>query len=134
MNNKVEVFVESGNVQLSQKSNNENKILIEPGHIGVLSRNTLIKSKNNDINYLAWKTRYLIFRDTKLKIVAKKIESVYNTSIQFNKKEIADCPLTATFNNAPLDSVLNVIEGTFNLEIEDIIKTNGKVIIIGNGC
>jgi len=133
-NNKVEVFVESGNVQLSQKSNNENRILIEQGYIGVLSRNTLIKSKNNDINYLAWKTRYLIFRDTKLEIVAEKIESVYNTSIQFDNKEIADCPLTATFNNASLDSVLNVIEGTFNLEIEDIIKTNGKVIIIGNGC
>lgn len=133
-NNKVEVFVESGNVQLSQKSNNDNRILIEPGYIGALSRNILIKSKNNDINYLAWKTKYLIFRDTKLKIVAEKIESVYNTNIQFNKKQIADCPLTATFNNAPLDSVLNVIEGTFNLEIEDIIKTNGKVIIIGNGC
>ena len=133
-NNKVEVFVESGNIQLSQKSNNENKILIEPGYIGVLSRNTLIKSKNNDINYLAWKTRYLIFRDTKLEIVAEKIESVYNTSIQLNNKELADCPLTATFNNASLDSVLNVIKGTFNLEIEDIIKTNGKVIIIGNGC
>jgi transmembrane sensor len=133
-NNNLEVFVEYGNVQLSQKSNNENKILIEPGYIGVLSGNTIIKSKNNDINYLAWKTRYLIFRNTKLGIVAKKIESVYNTSIQFNNKEIADCPLTATFNNASLDSILNVIEGTFNLEIEDIIKTNRKVIIVGNGC
>ncbi len=133
-NNKLEVFVESGNVQLSQKSNNENNILIEPGYIGVLSGNTLIKSKNNDINYLAWKTRYLIFRDTKLGIVAEKIESVYNTSIKFNNKEIADCPLTATFNNASLDSILNVIEGTFNIEIENIIKTNGKVIIVGNGC
>jgi transmembrane sensor len=133
-NNNLEVFVESGNVQLLQKSNNENKILVEPGYIGVLSRNTLIKSKNNDINYLAWKTRYLIFRNTKLGIVAGKLESVYNTSIQFNNREIADCPLTATFNNASLDSILNVIEGTFNIEIEDIIKTNRKVIIVGNGC
>ncbi len=133
-NNELEVFVESGNVQLYQKSDNENKISIEPGYIGVLSGNNLIKSINNDINYLSWKTRHLIFRDTKLEIVAKKIESVYNTSIQFNNKKITDCMLTATFNNAPLDSILNVIKGTFNLEIKNITKTNEKVIIVGNGC
>jgi transmembrane sensor len=133
-NNELEVFVESGNVQLSKKGNKENEILIEPGYIGALSGNNLTKSRNDDINYLAWKTRHLIFRDTKLEIVAEKIGSVYNTSIQFSNKEIADCQLTATFDNAPLDSVLTVIKGTFNLGIENIIKTNRKVIIVGNGC
>ena len=133
-NDKLEVFVETGNVQLSQKENSENNILIEQGYIGVLSGKTLSKSKNNDINYLAWKTRYLIFRDTRLEIVAEKLGSVYNTSIRFSNREIGDCPLTATFNDAPLDSILNVIRGTFNREIENIIKTNRKVIIFGDGC
>ena len=132
--NKLEVFVESGNVQLSQKSYSENNILIEPGYIGVLSKNSLTKSKNDDINYLAWKTRYLTFRETKLEIVAEKLESVYNTNIQFDNKEIADCKLTATFNNASLDTILKVIEGSFNLQIENIVKTKGKVIIVGSGC
>ncbi|UCH14669.1 MAG: FecR domain-containing protein [Bacteroidales bacterium] len=132
--NEVEVFVEYGNVQLSQKSDSENNILIEPGYIGVLSDNKLTKSKNNDVNYLAWKTRYLTFRETKLEIVAEKLESVYNTNIQFDNLAIADCKLTATFNNASLDTILKVIEGSFNLQIENIIKTNGKVIIVGSGC
>ncbi len=132
--NKVEVFVESGNVQLSQKSNSDNNILIESGYIGVLSDNNLTKSKNNDVNYLAWKTRYLMFRETKLEIVAEKLESVYNTNIQFDNQAIADCKLTATFDNASLDTILKVIEGSFNLQIDNITNTNGKVIIVGSGC
>ncbi len=133
-NNKTEVFVESGNVQLSQKDNPDNNILIEPGYIGALSGKTLNKSKNNDINYMSWKTKYLIFRETDLQTVAEKLESVYNTSITLGSQEMANCKLTATFNNASLDSVLKVIEGSFNLQIENIVKTKDKVIIVGNGC
>ena len=130
----VEVFVESGSVRLSQKNNCDNNILIEPGYIGALSGDKLIKSENKDINYLSWKTKYLIFRETSLATVAKKIESVYNTSIRLSNKEMDNCKLTATFNNASLDSVLKVIEGSFNLQIENIIKTKDKVIIVGSGC
>jgi transmembrane sensor len=133
-NNKIEVFVESGNVQLSQKNNHDNNILIEPGYIGTLSGEKLIKSENKDINYLSWKTKYLIFRETGMEKVAEKLESVYNTSIKFSSQEMANCKLTATFNNASLDSVLMVIEGSFNLQIENIIKTKEKVIIVGSGC
>jgi transmembrane sensor len=132
--NKTEVFVESGNVELSEKNNPENNILIEPGYIGALSGNTLAKNENSDINYLSWKTKYLIFRETSLQTVAEKLESVYNTTITLGSQEMADCKLTATFNNASLDSVLKVIEGSFNLQIENIIKTKDKVIIVGNGC
>jgi len=132
--NRIEVFVESGNVQLSQKNNYDNNMLIEPGYIGALSGKKLVKSENKDINYLSWKTKYLIFRETNLGTVAKKIESVYNTSIKFSNQEMANCKLTATFNNASLDSVLKVIEGSFNLKIENIVKTKEKVIIVGSGC
>ncbi len=128
----LEVFVESGKVQLNQKNGYNNNILIEPGYIGVLSENTLNKSKNNDINYLAWKTRYMVFRDTKLETVARKLENVYNTHIIFENPETADCRLTTTFNDQSLDSILEVIKETFNLE--DIVKTKKGIIIVGQGC
>jgi transmembrane sensor len=133
-NNMTEVFVESGNVKLLQKNNPDNNILIEPGYIGELSGKTLNKSENNDINYLSWKTKYLIFRETDLQTVVKKLEGVYNTSITLGSQKMANCKLTATFNNASLDSVLKVIEGSFNLQIENIVKSKDKVIIVGNGC
>lgn len=128
----IEVFVESGKVQLNQKSRDEGNILIEPGFIGVLSKNTLDRSKNDDINYLAWKTRYLVFRETKLEAVAKKLENIYNTRIIFEDVETADCRLTTTFNNQSLDSILEVIKETFNLQ--DIVKTRKGITIVGRGC
>jgi transmembrane sensor len=128
----IEVFVESGKVQLNQKSRDENNLLIEPGFIGILSKNTLNKSKNDDINYLAWKTRYLVFRETKLETVAKKLESVYNTHIIFENAETANCRLTTTFNNQSLDAILEVIKETFNLQ--DIVKSRKGIILVGRGC
>ncbi len=128
----VEVFVESGKVQLNRKNKNENNIFIEPGYIGILSKNTLTKSRNTDTNYLAWKTRYLVFRDTKLEAVAKTLGNIYNTSIVFENEETANCRLTTTFNNQSLDSIMKVIKKTFNLE--KIVKTRKGIIIIGQGC
>ena len=129
---KLEVFVESGKVQLNQKGKDENNIFIDPGYIGILSKNTLNKSSNNYLNYLACKKRYLVFNETKLEIVAKKIEAVYNTRIIFKNKETANCKITTTFNDQSLDSILEVIKETFSLE--DIIKTKKGIIIVGRGC
>jgi len=119
---KVEVFVETGLVQLSRKKNGEEKVLINPGDVGVLNSNLLIKEKNKDQNIIAWKTKELVFRDDKLDNVIQTLNKVYNVSIECTNQEVLNLKYTSTFRNQDIDNVLSVICLTFNLKTE--IKNN----------
>lgn len=117
---KVEVFVESGLVQLSRKRNGNEKILINPGDVGILSTAKLIKERNQNKNIIAWKTKEIVFHEDNLKKVIKTLNKVYNTNIECDNQDVLDLRYTSTFKNQDIDSILNVICLTFNLKVEQI--------------
>ena len=118
--NKVEVFVETGLVQLSRKKNGGEKILINPGDIGVLSTEKLTKEKNKDLNIVAWKTREIIFHEDNLEDVINILNKIYKTNIECENQDVLNLRYTSTFRNQNIDSILNVICLTFNLKIKNI--------------
>ena len=118
--NKVEVFVETGLVQLSRKKNGDEKILINPGDIGVLSTEKLTKEKNKDLNIVAWKTREIIFHEDNLEDVINILNKIYKTNIECENQDVLNLRYTSTFRNQNIDSILNVICLTFNLKIKNI--------------
>ncbi len=77
----------------------------------------LEKTTNSDPNYLAWKTRNLVFNEVPLKEVFRDLENVYHVDIQVSDPKINDLLLEAQFDHKPVDFVLNVIKITFNLDL-----------------
>ncbi len=115
--NAVEVFVKSGKVKFYKENNEETAIILEPGYVGLLRDNELLKRKNNDINYLAWKTGKLMFKDNSLESVVEKLNHAYNVKINIKNPEVASMKLSATFKNESIDKILEVITHTLNLKL-----------------
>lgn len=115
---KVEVFVETGLVQLARKDRQDEKILINPGDVGILYSDQLVKEKNQNENIIAWKTKEIVFREDNLGEVVQVLNNVYNTNIEFKNPDLLDLKYTSTFRNQEIDSILNVICLTFDLKTE----------------
>jgi len=117
-NNTIEVFVEEGTVHFSHAQNESEAALIEAGYIGIIQENRLSVEKNPDINYLAWKTRKLVFQECPVDDVINSLNHTYGSNIVHGDTKISEFRFTGTFYNQPLDSVLYVMKTAFNLEIE----------------
>jgi ferric-dicitrate binding protein FerR (iron transport regulator) len=123
-NEKVEVVVETGRVEVSHKTNKpeegDEKILLTRGEKGTLLEkdNILEESVNTDHNYLAWKTRNLVFEETPMNQVIGHLKKVYRIDIQIEDKEINEMVLTAEFDKKSIDFVLNVVTLTFDLDLK----------------
>ncbi len=127
----VEVIVETGKVQVSNKLNvtkQTDELILDPGDKGTLvySSNALLKTTNQDPNFMAWKTRNLIFRATSLSEVIGNLEKVYKVNIRLDDPKLNGLLLTAHFNDYPLDFILKVIETTFQMETQ---KIDGQYIL-----
>ncbi len=128
---RIEVYVASGSVRF-HKARKDNEVLsLEPGTLGVLEQNRLKEEKSIDMNYLSWKTRKLVFRQTRLGEVAGVLNRTYGKNIRFDNKMLEDCLFTGTFDQQPVDSVMKVIQIAFNLEME---QDKNTFIFSGIGC
>jgi len=127
----VEVVVNSGGVAL--RAYKENQIILKAGDKGIFNKKTgqLIKEKNDDLNFDSWKTKMLVFDDTKLIEVVDKLNEVYNANIEIINPEINDCRITVTLDNMSLKAVLNILGETLDIIIG---KSKQGYIISGEGC
>ena len=128
---KVEVFVESGSVQLFETENTGNTITIEPGFVGSMENSIVEKQKNTDENYMAWKTRRLIFNNTELAKVASGIQDVFKVEVIFEDPAMARCKIGSNFENESLENVLEAICTIHNWKWE---RKGDRVILSGSGC
>jgi len=82
--------------------------------------------KNNNINYLAWKTRILKFEETSLTEVSQIISNYYNIPVTIKNTNLKYKTFTASFKNADIDEILDNLQLTFNCEISG----DGSKIVI----
>ena len=78
-----------------------------------------------------WKTGKIIFDNDSLSKVLNTIGKIYNKRIILENKDLGKCTLTVTFEKQSLQSVLNVIESTLNLELE---QEEESITVTGDGC
>ncbi len=124
----VEVIVETGKVQVLNKIIQTNELILTPGDKGTLiySSNSLLKTTNQDPNFLAWKTHNLIFKATSLGEVIETLQKVYKVNIRLADSRLNGLLLSAQFNDNQLDFILKVIETTFQIESQQV---NGQYIL-----
>jgi ferric-dicitrate binding protein FerR (iron transport regulator) len=121
----VEVIVQTGKVQVTNKMTETlqtDELILTPGDKGTLvyDSKTLHKTTNQDPNFLAWKTRNLIFKATSLREVIGNLEKVYKVNIGLADPKLNKRLLTAQFNNYSLDFIFKVIEDTFKIDVKEV--------------
>ncbi|MBI5218002.1 MAG: FecR family protein [Bacteroidia bacterium] len=130
----IEVIVLTGKVALSDKSGNEkHKAILTPGEKGAYNsnNNTISISKNEDLNFLSWKTNVLTFRNTPMDQVLSALIKYYGKQIVVENNSIDNCTLTSTFDNQGLNDVLEELQILLNIEFK---IENNKVVISKGGC
>ncbi len=128
-----EVVLTTGKVSVYYIENPSEKVLLSPGEKAELIADQMFirKQTNTDPNYMAWKTRVLVFDNETLSQVVKTLRSVYQTSITLTDNESAECRVTASFNDQSLQSVLEVLKETLELQVQ---MDGENISISGNGC
>lgn len=127
----VVVSVTTGNVRLYAKDNELKQVKLTKGETGSLGKNQLLAKKEiTDPNYNSWATGTFTFDRTPLHDAVKLLGQYYHTKIGFRNKNSGNCKLTAVISHQSFDSVLKILEFTFDLKA---IKKD-SIILAGNGC
>jgi ferric-dicitrate binding protein FerR (iron transport regulator) len=129
----MEVVLTSGKVSVYYTEKPAENVLLLPGEKAELiaDQKFIRKETNTDPNYMAWKTRVLVFDNESLAQVVKTLRSVYQTSVILKDDQLAGCRVTASFNDQSLESVLEVLKQTLELQVQ---KDGENITISGNGC
>jgi transmembrane sensor len=120
-----EIIVETGVVQVLYK----NKMIeLRPKEkISITAGNTMLhREVVTDRLYNYYRSKILQCDATPLWKVTEALSQAYGTYISIDDKTLVNLPLTATFNNEPLDTVLHVIAQTFNLKV---IKNGSHIVL-----
>ncbi|MTI41180.1 FecR family protein [Fulvivirga lutimaris] len=129
---KTEVTVATGLVSMTALETKAS-VKLSPGDKGVLlhSRNELTSSSNDDINFMAWKTKTITFENTDLAEVVSTLNHVYNIKLNMVEGVGTNCKVSVTFDHQTLDAVLNVLESTLELEV---VRDEDQINITNAGC
>lgn len=109
-----QVFIESGLVQLINKNDREG-ILLNPGEMGISTSKSIHYARQDDLNYLAWKTKNFRFINKDLEEIFNILERSYHVQIQTEKDFPTGLRMTTSYTDMPLDSILKTISEAFNV-------------------
>jgi transmembrane sensor len=131
-NDKIEVVVNTGKVRFETTTGDESVILTK-GEKGTLMKNMNMISKvdNNDINFMAWKTRKIVFNDVDLDLVIQTVNKLYDSHISFSTDVGKNCKVTVSFDNQSIEAILSVLELTLDLEYK---KIGDNIEVVKAGC
>ena len=126
-----ELVLTTGEVKLYFENKAGQSRVLNPGEKANVHGHQIVISNNQDANYMAWKTRKVTFNNDPLNSVAATLSKVYQANIYLGNPSLAQCRLTATFDNQSLVSVLNVLKATLDIDI----RSSGSLVeISGKGC
>jgi len=126
INNKLEVLVATGKVQVSEIENKQNAVLLTAGQMASVQNSRILKHQNTNKNYLSWKTKQFNFENVEMQQVVEDLNRAYNVHIVLNNENILTRKLRTHFDNKPLETILKVIAEPYNLKIK---QTENEIIL-----
>jgi ferric-dicitrate binding protein FerR (iron transport regulator) len=128
-----EVVVVTGKVNVADKKENNNKVILTKGQRAVLKQDHhFYQDQVADSNFIAWETGQLNFNNTALPQVLQDISHFYGLSVELAPSLQATAhtiPITVRFNNQPLEQVLEELKLITGLQVK---KENGKTLFYRN--
>lgn len=126
------VFVKTGKVEFKSSVNS---VILLPGEKGIMNLSTgeITKASTTQIefNETYWLDQKLNFNDESLGEIISILESIFDTHIDLENPEAANCKLTTHFERESLEHILEVIAASFEMEL---IETENGYLLKGNGC
>lgn len=129
----IEVVLTTGKLAIFYKNKSNEMVVLSPGEKATVNKNTGIikKNQNDDLNYMAWKNKKIVFFNNTLSDIIITLNRVYHTNIIIKDDRIANFRLTVSFDNQTLESVLNVIKKTLDINVK---PSETNIELSGNGC
>ncbi|HYC27882.1 MAG TPA: FecR domain-containing protein, partial [Chitinophagaceae bacterium] len=127
-NGQTEVIVETGLVKVSR---NNNEVALRPGEKLVIKASDTLMSPQQETDrlYNYYRSREFVCDDTPLWKLVEVLNEAYDTTIVIERAELRNLPLTVTFSNESLETILEIIRETFNTYQIRIVKTEDKIIL-----
>jgi ferric-dicitrate binding protein FerR (iron transport regulator) len=129
--NTIEVFVETGKVAFY--TGNNQGINLTEGETGIFNKNSKEFSKfiADNPNTIAYKTKVFVFRNTRLADAIARLNDVYPEKITIANNNLADCPITVTFDDESIYSIVSIIAETLDIKYT---QNNTGFILDGTEC
>jgi ferric-dicitrate binding protein FerR (iron transport regulator) len=120
-----EIIVETGIVEVATE---KQTVVLKAGQKAItgITESILQKQTNTDQLYNYYRSRKFVCEETPLWKLVEKLNEAYDVQIVFENDALRNMPLTTTFDNEPLDNILNIIKSTFNISVA---KEKGKIIL-----
>ena len=120
-----EIIVETGVVEVATE---KQTVLLKAGQKAITGINKAIlqKQTNTDQLYNYYRSKKFVCENTPLWKLVDKLNEAYEVQIMFGNEALRDLPLTTTFDNEPLDKILNILSTTFNISV---VKEKGQIIL-----
>ena len=120
-----EVIVETGIVNVATE---KQTVVLKAGQKAItgITESMLQKQTNTDQLYNYYRSKKFVCDNTPLWKLVEKLNEAYDAQIVFENEALRNKPLTTTFDNEPLDNILNIIKLSFNISA---VKENGKIIL-----
>ena len=133
-NNAAVIIVLRGKVAFSDLSDPNNKVELIKGEKAAFSaqHGEILKSMNDDPNWLAWQNDILMFDGTPLNQLVSTLEDYFDIYLKYDSQTLGACHFTGTFKNPSLSDVMEVLQLSLNLEYQ--IKADKQVELIGGSC
>jgi ferric-dicitrate binding protein FerR (iron transport regulator) len=121
----VELIVVSGIVRVYTMADKSDSLMLYAGDGAVFinKQEKIQKKQNNDVNYLAWKTKKLVFENAELQDIVRTLNKTYSTHIVIKSAAIKKCKLSNDFEDQSLESILKVLKVTLDLKIKKEANT-----------
>ena len=126
----VRVAVRTGKVLVKAKQKEVTLVKNEQAAFDA-DRDTLLKSTSDVANAFVFKTGVLSFSNDRLADVVQTLNETYQADIQLSSARLANCRLTARFENEKLDHVLAVAAESLRLRIR---RNGSRTYLEGSGC
>lgn len=113
----IEAVLEKGKINVIAP-NQKNSIVLNPGESLIFDKatNRLKKSAIDIYEKTAWKEGKLIFRNTSLEDVLKKLSKFYNVDITFDNRSGKEYRYRATFTTEDITQILDYLSKSANLK------------------
>ncbi|HEX6429439.1 MAG TPA: FecR domain-containing protein [Niastella sp.] len=120
-----EIIVETGVVEVSTETQT---VVLKAGQKAFtgLNKTILQKQANTDQLYNYYRIKKFVCEVTPLWKLVEKLNEAYDVHIVFEKNELRNIPITTTFDNEPLDNILNIISSTLDISV---VKEKGQIIL-----
>lgn len=120
-----EVIVETGSVQVTYNQQTVQLVKKEKAIVTKTGRQ-LNKQQDSSALHNYYRTGQFVCEHTPLYQLVDVLNEAYGADIIISNSAIANLPLTTTFNQESLDTVLSIISKTFNIQV---LKQNNQIIL-----